>query len=187
MRYAAAMALTATLYRLQLELSDVDRGVYQTLDVRLARHPSESAAFMTTRALAYALAYEDGITFGRGLSTAEDPALSTRDLQGILTTWIDVGCPSAERLHRASKAARRVIVFTAEIGTLLRELRGRVIHRAEELEIYSLTPKLVDAVGAATGRTSSWSVLRTEGQLYVTVDGQQHEGEVVRHLLTEER
>src|SRR6476469_2264618 len=98
------MALTATMYHLQIGLSDVDRGVYETLDLRVAQHPSETMRYLLTRTLAYCLLYEPGIAFTRGLSTTDEPALWIKDLQGQLRTWIDVGTPSADRLHKARKA-----------------------------------------------------------------------------------
>ena len=106
------MALSATIYNFTIGLSDVDRGVYETLALKLARHPSESAEYLVTRLLAYCLEYVEGIAFSRGLSEPEQPALSVRDLTGTLKSWIDVGSPDAARLHKAGKAARAVFTPT---------------------------------------------------------------------------
>src|SRR5882672_856461 len=106
------MALSATVYRFPIEVSDVDRGVYETLDLRLGRHPSESMPYLLTRVIAYALLYEEGIAFSKGLSSGDEPALWVKDLQGNLRVWVEVGTPSAERLHKVSKASPRVVVFT---------------------------------------------------------------------------
>jgi hypothetical protein len=124
------MALTATVHRVEIALSDVDRGVYETLDLRLAQHPSESVRYLLTRTLAYCLSYEEGIAFSKGgVSSADEPPISIRDATGLLVAWIDVGTPSAERLHRASKAASRVALFThAELAQLRREAATRPIH-----------------------------------------------------------
>ena len=75
------MALSATVYHLQIELSDVDRGVYESLDLRLARHPSETMRYLLTRVIGYCLCYEPGIAFSKGLSNTEEPAVWARDLQ----------------------------------------------------------------------------------------------------------
>src|SRR5438874_12979014 len=99
------MALSATVYHLQIELSDVDRGVYEELDLRVARHPSETMRYLLTRVLAYCLCYEEGIAFSKGLSTVEEPPLWVKDAQGNLRVWIEIGTPSPERLHKASKAS----------------------------------------------------------------------------------
>src|SRR2546423_11211318 len=102
------MALSATVYHIQIELSDVDRGVYESLDLRIARHPSESMAYLLTRTIAYALLYEEGLAFSKGgLSSTEEAPLSVRDLQGNLRAWIEIGTPSADRLHNASETTPR--------------------------------------------------------------------------------
>src|SRR3569833_3318164 len=101
------MALSATVYRLQIDLSDVDRGVYQALDLRVARHPSETMRFLLARVIAYCLCWEEGIAFGRGLSTVEDPAAWVKDLQGNLRVWVGGGAPAPGRRRGAGGAGPR--------------------------------------------------------------------------------
>src|SRR5438094_2653221 len=98
------VALTATIYNVDIDLADADRGVYETLALRVARHPSESEEFLVTRILAYALEFREGIAFSSGLSDPDEPAISVRDLTGAIQSWIDIGIPDAARLHNASKA-----------------------------------------------------------------------------------
>src|SRR5690606_30918517 len=106
------MALSATLHTFTIHLADVDRGVYQDLELRVARHPSETAEYMLTRVLAYCLEYDDGITFSDGgVSSTDEPPVLIRDLTGRLTTWIDIGAPDADRIHRAAKLADRVAIY----------------------------------------------------------------------------
>lgn len=175
------MALQATVYHLRIELSDVDRGVYESLDLRVARHPSESMPFLLTRVLAYALLYEEGIAFGKGLSATDEPALWIKDLQGAVRAWIEVGAPTAERLHKASKAAPRVVVFTQHDPRLLVEAaRSRPIHKAERIEVYALPPAFLDALAALTDRNTSWTLLRNDGALFVTVGEETVTGAVTR-------
>jgi uncharacterized protein YaeQ len=180
------MALGATLYHLQIALSDVDRGLYEELDLRLARHPSESMPYLLTRALAYALLYEEGISFSKGgLSSAEEPPLSVRDLQGNLRSWVEIGTPSAERLHKASKASPRVVVFTQHDPRLIvREAGTREIHRVAEIEVYALDSRFLEKLGAVTDRNARWTLLRNDGVLYVTVGKETLTGEVTKHALT---
>jgi uncharacterized protein YaeQ len=178
------MAAQATVYRFRIDFSDVDRGVYQELDLRVARHPSESTRYLLARLLAYCLCHEEGIAFSKGLSTTEEPALWIKDLQGRVTTWIEVGTPSAERLHKASKANPRVVVFTQHDPALIeRAARERAIHRAEEIEVYALDPKLLDALEPLTERNAEWTVVHTEGMLYITAGAETLSGAVTRHRL----
>ncbi len=180
------MAVGATLYHLQIELSDVDRGVYEPLDLRLARHPSETLPYLLTRTLAYALLYEEGIAFSKGgLSSTEEAPLSVRDLQGNLRVWVEIGTPSADRLHKAAKASPRVVVFTQHDPRLLiREAGTREIHKADQIEVYALKPKFLEQLGEITDRNARWTLLRSDGMLYVTVGAQTVSGELTRHALT---
>src|SRR5687768_16174388 len=136
------MALTATVHRLGITLSDVDRGVYGSLDLRMARHPSESARHFWLRTLAYCLSYEEGIAFSKGgLSDSDEPPVAIDDPTSMLLTWIDVGAPPADGLHRAAKAARSVALYTAtEPGLLGREAASRKIHAIGEIAVHRLEP-----------------------------------------------
>jgi uncharacterized protein YaeQ len=179
------MAPSATIYRLNITLSDVDRGVYETLDLRVARHPSESARYFWQRVIAYCLSYEDGIAFSKGgLSDSDEPPVSVVDPTGILLAWIDVGSPSADRLHRASKAARRVALFSATERVLLeREAASRKIHLLEEIAVFLLEPKFLDALEQRLEKHVVLELVRSSGVLYVTLPG----GSVVEGSITETR
>lgn len=179
------MALTATMYRLKVQLSDSDRGVYEELDLRLAQHPSETESYLVTRALAYCLYYEEGIAFSRGLSTVDEPAVWVRSLDGRLLCWIEVGTPSGERLHRASKACPRVVVFTHHDPALLqREVQRTSVHRLEHIEAYAPARSLIEALAARLTRNMQWELSRAGGQLYVTVAGETFEGALAQVVLT---
>lgn len=172
------MALTATIHRFKIALSDVDRGVYETLDLRVAQHPSETTRYMITRVLAFCLAYEEGLEFcPNGLSGGDEPAAWSRTLDGRPKSWIEVGSPSAERLHRASKAYPTVKVFTHHDPSLLaRECGKTPIHRVESIEAWGVDPALLGALEPHVERNTSWEVVRTEGQLYVTSRGESLSG-----------
>jgi len=106
------MALNSTMYRFKIKLSDIDKGLYETLELRVPLHPSESPPFFLSRILAYCLNFQEGIELSQGISTPDEPALHIKDLTGALKLWIDVGNPSAKRLHKASKSAEKVRVYT---------------------------------------------------------------------------
>jgi uncharacterized protein YaeQ len=171
------MAIGATPYHLQIALSDVDRGVYEQLSLRPARHPSESFRYMMTRVLAYCLSYEEGIAFSKGgLSASEDPPVHITDMTGLLQAWIDVGAPSADRLHRASKAAPRVMLYSVhEWAQLRREASQRVIHRVEQLTVCRIPAAFVDSLEPVIERSTQLSITRNDGSLYIEVDGKNFE------------
>jgi len=176
------VALTATVYTFDIELADTDRGVYETLALRVARHPSESEEFLVTRVLAYCLEYTDGLAFSSGLSDPDEPALAVRDLTGVLRAWIEVGAPEAARVHKASKAAPRVAVYTHKDAAKLAERwRGERIHRADELELYAVDAALVAALAAALQRRMTFALSVTTGYLYITLGERVIEGNVQRY------
>lgn len=168
-RYSRGMALGATVRRFTIELADSDRGVYETLDWRAAQHPSESDRYLVARVLARAREQAEGVDFSRGLAADDEPALWQRDLRGDLRAWIEVGLPSADRLHRAAKAAPRVAVYGwRNLGALAAELVERKTHRAEAIELYELSGDALDQVAAALDRTNRWSLSIAGGTLYLS-------------------
>ena len=105
------MALRATVYRCDLTLSDVDRGVYGSYALTLARHPSETEERLMVRLLAFVLFAGDALEFGRGLSTEGEPDLWQRDATGAIERWIEVGLPDEREVRKACGRAREVIVL----------------------------------------------------------------------------
>ena len=175
------MALTATIYNLEVQLADTDRGVYETLAFKVAQQPSESDEHMMARVLAYCLEYTEGIGFSKGIAEPEEPALFVRDLTGALRVWIDIGSPDAARLHKASKAAPRVVVYThKDPAQLVRALDGERIHRSDQLELYALDRPLIDALITHRERRTRFDLTVTERHLYVSVNGETLEGVVER-------
>jgi uncharacterized protein YaeQ len=181
------VAAQATVHRFVLQLSDVDRQVYESLDLRVARHPSETVRYLLARTFAYALSYEDGIAFSKGgLSETDEPPVAVRDPTGVLRAWIDVGAPSAERLHKATKAAERVAVFTHhDVAHVRRAAAARAIHKVETIEVWCIDPGLLDALEPRVLRHTSWDVLRSDGHLYVTDGATTLDGPLTRASLVE--
>ena len=177
------MALTATIYTADIDLADHDRGVYEALALRLARHPSESDDYLVTRVLAYALEYTEGLEFSTGgLSSPDDPALAVRDLTGALRSWIEIGWPDAARLHRAAKASPRVAVYPhKDAGQWLRRLAGERIHRSADVEIRAIDPALIGSLAARLDRRWAFALAVSDGELFVSLGPHTFTG-VVRTL-----
>jgi uncharacterized protein YaeQ len=175
------MALGATLYNFDIELADNDRNVYESPALRVAQHPSESDEYLVARVLAYLLEFAEGIEFSRGVSDPDDPTIAIRDRTGAITAWIDVGTPDAERLHKASKAAGRVAVYThKDPAQFLRQLAGQRIHRADALELYALDRALIGALVQRLERRMGFSLSVTDRELYLSIGSETLTGAVSR-------
>ena len=178
------MALTATIYNMDIDLADADRGVYESLALRIACHPSEADDYLMTRVLAYLLEYTDGLEFSRGLSDPDEPTIAARDLTGALRVWVEIGSPDAARLHKAAKAAPRVVVYShKDVGQWLARLEGARIHRADAIEIWSIDRAFVAALVGRLERRMSFSVSVSERELYLSIGTDTITGRLTRHAL----
>jgi uncharacterized protein YaeQ len=164
------MALSSTVHTIDIDLADSDRGVYETLALRVARHPSESEEYLVTRLFAYCCEYAPGIEFSKGgLSDPDEPPIAIRDPTGTLQAWIDIGTPAADRLHRASKMAPRVAVYVhREASQWLEGLAGAKIHRAGELQLFAIDRNLIAACVAKLDRRMSLAVAISGQEIFVS-------------------
>jgi len=175
------LALGATIYNFTIQLSDVDRGVYESLALKVARHPSEAEDHLVARVLAYCLEFTEGLSFSRGLAEPEEPALAVRDLTGELRAWIDIGAPDAARLHKAAKAAPRVAVYTHKApAALLRQLEGQRIHRAQTIELYALDRELLAGLVGRLERRMAFDLAVTDAHLFISMGGLTLSGAIER-------
>jgi uncharacterized protein YaeQ len=173
------MAAGTALHTFSIDLSDTDRNVYQAFDLRVARHPSETAEFLLARTLAYCLEYQDGIALTDGVAAVDEPAVLVRDLTGRITAWIEVGAPAAERVHRGSKAAPRCAVYAhRDPAPWLAQLAGEKIHRAAEIPVYSFDRAFMAEAAAALPRRAKLALSVTGRHLYLDVDGRQFESAI---------
>jgi len=166
------MALGATVYNFDIDLADSDRGVYETLALRVARHPSESDEYLLARLLAYCLEYTEGIAFSAGgLSNPDEPPIAVRDLTGALRSWIDVGTPDAARLQRASKMTPRVAVYVhKDPAQWLRGLAGERIHRLEAIELYAIDRALIASLVAPLERRLAFALSIHDRELFLSME-----------------
>ena len=178
--YHGGMALPATLRRFEIALADADRELYEPLDWRVAQHPSESERYLVARVIARALEHGDGVEFSRGgVSDDDEPAIVQRDLRGDLRAWIEVGSPTPDRLHKATKLAPRVAVYAwKNVEQLAEAIAERGVHRADEIALRALPVELLDGVVATLDRVNRWDLSVTGGVLYLAVGTAQFEGAV---------
>lgn len=159
------------LYRFNIELSDIDRGVYETLDFRVSQHPSEIPSYLLTRVLAYALSYQDGLNFSdEGLSNPDAPGLSMLGLHNSIELWIEIGNASSRKLHKATKTARHVQVYTYKNPeVLVNDIKANDVHRAADIQITAFDEKFISALEKLLEKNNRWSVVLQQNQLAVSI------------------
>jgi len=166
------MATGSTMHTFDVQLADTDRGVYEDFSLRVARHPSETDAYMLTRMLAYGLEYAEGIAFGEGISSTEEPAVIVRDMTGAIMAWIEIGAPDAERLHYGSRLAERTVVYThRDPAKVMAPWAGKKIHKSEAIRVYNFDPGFIDAAVPHLERRNSMTLTVTEQVVYLDLNG----------------
>lgn len=175
------MALKPTIYKLKIALSDLDREVYETLNLTVARHPSETLERMLARVLAYCFNAHDQLLFCKGLSDTGEPDLWLHSLDGNLELWIDVGEPAVDRIKKATRVAAEVKVycFNSKADTWW-ELNSGALG-ALSASIFQFQWHEIQALAKLVGRTMDASVTISDGSAYVATG--QGECEVSARLL----
>lgn len=179
------MSPKSTVYHFSIELSDTDRGVYEAFKLPTALHPSESLEFMMGRVIAYILEYGEGISFSPGIGATDEPAISIKGLDGTYEAWIEVGAPSAERLHRAAKVAQRVAVYchrSAEV--VFQQVTQTPIFRGEEVAFYSFDDDFISSLAKTLDRRNEMTISRSDSTLYVQSNGRDLSSSLFERRLT---
>lgn len=177
------MALPSKLYRFKIELSDLEKASYQSLDFRVAQHPSESLTYLLTRVFAYALSYEEGIEFSpAGLADPDTACIRVMNPNGGHKVWIEIGNPSARKVHKAAKASDKVKIYTyKDPQVLLNELNSEPIHRKNELEIFSISSQFLDQLEKKMQKENRWTVINMDGSIMVNGEGFDLQCDIPRH------
>jgi len=175
------MAQPATIYRVAIQLSDIDRGLYEPLQITVARHPSETEERLLARILAYALFYEPELTFTKGVGAGDEPDLWIKGPDGRVKSWIEVGLPDAERLIKASRHSEQVVLcaFGSALSVWEKQQLPKLAGIAN-LTVISLEQTFLKQLTGRLQRSINWSLTVTEGTIYLAIDGETLESSVTR-------
>lgn len=161
------MALGATIYKFSIALSDVDRGVYQTLEARLAQHPSESDVYLAARVMAWAILWRQDLHFGRGVSSPDEPDMWAGPEHDI-ALWVEIGMPSMDRLNKITKRAESVVVVPHKTWEPAL-VQSSSVFGADRVQICELDFRLLGALAERFDRTNSWEILISDGHLWISL------------------
>jgi uncharacterized protein YaeQ len=167
------MALTATIFKAELQIADMDRGYYGDHALTIARHPSETDERMMVRLLVFALHASERLQFTRGLCADEEPDLWQKGLMGEIETWIEVGLPDEKRLRKASRQAQQVYVYAyggRGVSTWWEKIPEGV-RSLENLVVLRLEREATQALAALAEKSMRLQCTVQEGQVWLG-DGQ---------------
>lgn len=174
------MALNATIYRFGIDLSDMNRSVYESLSVHVALHPSETMERMCARLIAYAWCYEKGLEFTKGLSSENEPDLWQHNYSGVLEHWIELGKPDAKRLRKAIGRSDLVTVFTyggQDVDQWLESIQKDAAVR-QKITIYRLQARAIELFAARLQRTMRVGFMIQDDHVHLSFDDEMLEFKV---------
>lgn len=167
------MALNSTIYRFAIDLSDLDRGIYESKSVHVALHPSETLERMVVRVLAYCLNYHERLEFTKGLSTDNEPELWQKSLSDEIELWVEVGLPDAKRLKKANNQSRQTLVY-AYGGQGVENWWSTVskqVRQSQRMRVFQVPLEPVEEFARQIERTMRISVMIQDGVINLSWDG----------------
>ena len=168
------MALKSTIFKVELQIADLDRNYYQNHALTVARHPSETDERMMARVLAFALYADPALSFGKGLSSDDEPDLWRRDLTGAIEVWIEVGLPDERRVRRACGRARQVVVLTygGRVADMWWQQNRAALQRQDNLTILNLVAAESRALAALAARGMQLQCTLQDTEIWLIVGGE---------------
>ncbi len=168
------MALKSTVFKAELQLSDLDRNHYHNYHLTLARHPSETDRRMMVRLLAFVMNANERLEFTKGLSTGEEPDLWQRSLSGDVELWIDLGQPDEKRIRQACHHANHVILYTynSRSATVWWRQIEHKLSRFKNLTVINIADETVEELAQLAKRTMRLQVTIQDAIIWLASDDQ---------------
>lgn len=177
------MAIKPTIYKLNIAITDFNRDYYDSIQLTVALHPSETLERMMARVMAFCLDTQEHMTFTKGLSDAEEPNLWVKTLDDQIKLWVEVGEPAAERIKKSSRIAAQVKVysFNGKSNTWWEQSKGKV-QSFKNVRFYQFDWPQIQILAGLVERTMDWSLSISDDTIYVATKNNECEL-VVRELL----
>jgi uncharacterized protein YaeQ len=168
------MALKSTIFKAELQVSDLDRNHFATHSLTIARHPSETDERMMVRLLAFALNADEMLEFGKGLSSEDEPDLVKRDLTGAIDLWIDVGLPDEREIRKASGRSREVKVYLygGRSAALWWSQNESALARLNNLSVVEIPEEITEQVTSLAERTMRLDCTIQDAQVWLAANGE---------------
>ncbi|MCG7929401.1 MAG: YaeQ family protein [Candidatus Thiodiazotropha lotti] len=166
------MALKSTVYKTELQVSNMDEQHYETYSLTLARHPSETNQRMMLRLAVFALNANQQLSFTKGISTDDEPDLWLKSLSDEIELWIELGQPDEKRLRRACGRSKRVLVYpyAERSASIWWEQMQQTVSRFANLSVINLILEDMDQLDNLVARNMQLHSTIQEGQLWLGND-----------------
>ena len=164
------MALKPTIFKMNINLSDLNNDLYDTLNLTVAQHPSETLERMMARVMAYCLNAQEFLSFTKGLSVADDPDIWAKSLSDEFLLWIDVGEPAFERIKKARRQAQAVKVYSFNTKSDVWWKQSQADFATLDVEVYQFEFAQIQALAKLVKRSMDLSVTISADSLYLAAE-----------------
>ncbi|TEW47870.1 YaeQ family protein [Psychromonas algicola] len=164
------MALKPTIFKMNINVSDLDNDVYETIVLTVAQHPSETTERMVTRILAYVLNNQEFLSFTTGLSEADDPDIWAKNYSDEFLLWVDVGEPAFDRIKKAARQAKVAKVYTFNTKSGVWWKQSQKDFATIKAEVYQFEFEQIQQFAALVERTMDFSITITDGVFYIAAN-----------------
>lgn len=166
------MALKSSIFKVRLNVSDLDKNAYRDFSLAVARHPSETDARMMLRVAAFALHADERLAFGRGISTQDEPDLWKQELNGDISLWIELGTPDPDRLRKACGRSERVVLYAygERRFSVWWEKHASALARFTNLTVYAISDNEHEDLTALASQGSGLELQCTisDGEMWIS-------------------
>ena len=166
----AFMALKPTIYKFTIALSDLDRNYYDSLNLTLAKHPSETSERMMVRLLAFCINAQDSLKFTQGLCAVDEPDLWAHSLDGQIDLWIDVGEPAADRIKKAKRRAQALKIYSFNSKSSTWWSQSSKQFNELDVSVFQFQWEQIQALAAFLQRTMDWSITLSGDSAYIATE-----------------
>lgn len=181
----SGMANDSALYTFSVSLSDTTHNIFEDFTLRLAKNSGEDLEILTCRVMAFCLEYGEGLEFSKGLEDSNAPAIWKHDLTGVVTDWIEVGTPTAARLHKAAKTGANVKIYAHQDPKIVLEIiKGEKVHKAKEITLVSFDDAFFESLAGGTEPKNTWELMLSEGTVYLKANNQDFQSALTSQKLS---
>ncbi len=164
------MALKPTIYKLKIDLSDVNRDYYDKLNLTIAKHPSETLERMMARVLAYCINAQEYLEFTKGVSAAEDPDIWARSLDNQILLWIELGEPAVDKIKKATRQSKSVKIYSFNSKSDTWWVQGQDDINKLKVSVFQFQWESIQAFAKLAKRTMDLSITISEETSYISAE-----------------
>ena len=163
------MALKSTIYKANIQLSDMDRNYYDTINLTIAKHPSETDQRLMIRLVCFLLNAHQDLQFGKGISDEDEAAIWQKNYSDEIELWIELGQVDSRRIKKACSRAKQVILYTYGNDIWWPQVENKIV-AFDNLSVKSFPKDICQQLEQIAARNMEMQCSIQDGQMWLTLN-----------------